>query len=80
LILNPDLMLRTDIAARATVWGMESGAFTGKRLSDYLPADGIADTPAFREARRIINGTDKATEIAVIALAFQDALQAGGWA
>jgi putative chitinase len=79
LILDPDMMLRSDIAARATVWGMETGAFTGKGLADYLPDDGFADTPAFREARRIINGTDKASEIAAIALKFQDALQMGDW-
>lgn len=80
LVLNPDLAMRPDIAARVICTGMEEGWFTGKSLADYLPSDGFGDTPAFIEARRIINGTDKASEIAGIALAFQDALQMGGWA
>ena len=45
----------------------------------YLPAQGLAVEREFREARRIINGTDKASLIAGYALDFQDALKAGGW-
>jgi len=34
----------------------------------------------FKNCRRIINGTDKASMIAGYALQFQEALQEGGWA
>lgn len=53
--------------------GMEAGRFTGKKLSDYLPGDYV-------NARRIINGTDKAEQIAGYARQFEAALKAGGWA
>lgn len=69
---KPDEAMRPDIAARIMKQGMESGAFTGKKLSDYLPGDYV-------EARRIINGTDKAHKIAGYARSFEDALIAGGW-
>ena len=58
---------------------MEQGWFTTKKLADYLPIDGPAGFEAFKAARRIINGTDKAAEIAKIAVTFQDALVAGRW-
>lgn len=51
---------------------MLSGWFTGKKLSDYL--DG--STPDFVNARRTINGTDRAADIAAFAVKFLDALKA----
>ena len=79
LTLDLDMAMRPDIAARVLVAGMEEGWFTDKGLGDYLPQSGFAGEAAFRDARRIINGQDKAAEIAALALAFQDALQAGDW-
>ena len=79
LIADLDLAMRPDIAAQILVKGMEQGWFTGKKLADYLPIDGAAGHEAFKQARRIINGTDKWVEIAKIATKFQDALKAGGW-
>jgi hypothetical protein len=79
LINHPELALRPDIAAKIMVWGMEAGAFTGKALKDYLPLSGRAGFDAYREARRIINGQDKAEEIAKLAQQFEAALSAGGW-
>lgn len=79
LIGNPDLALQPDIAARIMRQGMDAGWFTGKRMSDYLPMTGPATRDQFANARRIINGTDKAAKIAAHALDFQKALQAGGW-
>jgi putative chitinase len=79
LVANPDLAMKADVAARILVWGMEGGSFTGKKLAHYLPQHGAADRAAFKQARRIINGQDKADEIAGIALSFQRALQDGGW-
>lgn len=80
LIAKADLALDPDIAAKIMVHGMEGGWFTGKSLKDYLPLAGRAGFDAFKEARRIINGTDKWEVIAKEAVAFQDALEAGGWA
>jgi predicted chitinase len=79
LVADPNLALKPDISARMMVWGMEHGAFTGKKLADYLPSAGKADIHQFTNARRIINGLDAAVEIAGNALKFQDALEAGGW-
>jgi putative chitinase len=80
LIANLDLAMRPDIAARILVAGMEQGWFTTKKLADYLPIDGDAGFDAFRAARRIINGQDKAGEIAKLAVQFQASLTAGEWA
>lgn len=79
LVANPDLAMRHDAAARILVWGMGEGAFTTKKLAHYLPQHGPADRAMFTKARYIINGQDRAGEIAEIALKFQRALQEGGW-
>ena len=72
-------MLQPRIAADGMVWAMKAGAFTGKALKHYLPPSGLATRAEFRAARRIINGMDRADDIAGYALAFQDALAAGQW-
>jgi putative chitinase len=71
--------LEPEIATAILVKGMETGAFTGKGLADYLP-DRLGTPAQYREARRIINGTDRAEMIAGYAERFQAALEAGGWA
>jgi putative chitinase len=76
---QPYLAMRPDIAARIMREGMTQGWFTGKRLSDFLPAAGLADGKAFTQARKTINGMDCAGLIAGYAMRFQDALRAGGW-
>ena len=76
LVNKPDLALVPEHATEIMVWGMETGAFTGKDLSDYISRG------TFREyinARRIINGTDKARRIARYAERHEAALRAGGW-
>jgi hypothetical protein len=80
LISNEDLALQPDIAARIMVHGMEGGWFTGKSLKDYLPLAGRAGFDAYTQARRIINGQDRAANIAKEAQQFEEALVAGGWA
>lgn len=77
LVSNPDLAMRPDIAAAIMVMGMEQGWFTGKKLADYLP-DETATIDQFKAARRIINGQDRALDIARTAMQFQRALTAGG--
>lgn len=79
LLKNFDLALEPDLAARILVTGMEEGAFTGKKLSDYLTG-WRGDKQSFINSRRIVNGTDKADLIAGHAMQFQNALELGGWA
>jgi len=76
LVGNPALALRPDIAAAIMVRGMSEGWFTGKKLADYITAEKCD----FVNARRIINGTDHAKEIANEAAHYLAALKAGGWA
>lgn len=71
LLGNPELALEKDIAADILVYGMKHGQFTGKKLSDYINS-GKTDFP---NARRIINGTDKAEMIAGYASRFLKCLK-----
>ena len=76
---NPDLAMKPEIAAGILRHGMREGWFTGKSFQSYLPAAGVATQAQFTAARRIINGTDKASLISSYAVQFQSALVAGGW-
>lgn len=80
LVADLDMALRPDIAAAIMRAGMVEGWFTGKKLADYLPRQGEATAAQFAKARAIINGTDRAAEIAALAVLFQNALVVGGWA
>lgn len=66
----PDMVLLPQFAARIAVEGMEEGWFTGKTLADYL----TSEKTEYINARRIINGLDKATIIAGYARHFEAAL------
>ena len=79
LIADPARALEPDIAARVMVRGMQEGWFTGKKLGDYLPKTGPGTALQHKEARRIINGTDRWDDLSSFAMKFQAALQAGGW-
>ena len=57
---TPDLAMRPDVAAAVLFVGMQKGWFTGRKLADYF-GPGKADAVG---ARRIINGQDRAAEIA----------------
>ena len=61
LTVTPDMAMTPDIAAAIMFLGMSEGWFTGKKLSHYCGA-GLPGDPV--NARRIINGTDKASSIA----------------
>ena len=78
LVENPDLALEPAIAAQIMRRGMERGWFTGRTLSMYLIQDQEAHYP-FTQARRIINGQDRASDVADYAQQFQQALIAGAW-
>lgn len=60
LVKIPDQALELPVAAQILFYGMEHGSFTGKKLTDYINAAGCD----FINARRIINGTDCAAQIA----------------
>lgn len=72
LVHDPDLALSPPVAVEILISGMIDGDFTRKRLADYFNAK--KDDP--RNARRIINGMDRASDIAVHHRAFLDALRA----
>lgn len=63
LAADYDLALQDHIARRILLDGMREGWFTGRKLSDYINAYKCD----YVGARRIINGTDKAREIALMA-------------
>jgi putative chitinase len=79
LVQYPDKAMNPEVAAKIMREGMDQGWFTGKSFSSYLPVKGRATRQQFHMARYIINGTDKASQIADHALKFQSALEAGGW-
>lgn len=68
---KPGDLLKWPIALVALFDGMEKGMFTGKKLSDYVSPPRSHD---FVNARRIINGTDHARDIAKLADTFESAL------
>ena len=63
LIANPKLAARPDIAVFTLVYGMQKGIFTGMGLDDYISSF----TVDFYNARRIVNGLDRAEHIQAIA-------------
>ena len=71
LVNNKDLALRSDIAAQILVYGMRDGTFTGRKLSHYVNNS----KTDFYNARRVVNGTDRASRIAGNARRYQKALQ-----
>ena len=70
LVTHPEKALEMDNAIRILFVGMIDGLFTGKALSDYF--DKNAD---WRGARAIVNGKDRAAEIAGYAQKIWDSLR-----
>lgn len=66
LLRDFNLAMQPTIAAQILVRGCVDGWFTGKSLADYLPD--------YRQARRVVNGMDKADLIAGYAAGFEAAL------
>jgi peptidoglycan hydrolase-like protein with peptidoglycan-binding domain len=66
MVTDPDTAMRPNVALFVLVHGFKTGAFTGRKITDY-----IDDTKTdFVQARRCINGNDKAHEISDIAKKF----------
>lgn len=66
IMKHPEALERIDIAAFVAVDGMKFGRFTRRKLGDYI----TTYKTDFPNARRIINGTDKAELIAGYASKF----------
>jgi predicted chitinase len=69
LLEEPDLALEPSIAAKIMIIGMARGLFTGKKLSVYFNKN-----TDWVNARRVINGLDKAEVIAKYARIFYSGL------
>jgi putative chitinase len=70
LVNHPELAMEPDTAYKIMSLGMYQGLFTSRKLSDY-----INDTKKdYVNARRIINGTDRAQMIADYATSFEQVL------
>lgn len=63
LVGDPSLALKPEAALFVLVHGFKTGAFTGRKLADYVNAH----ETDFVNARRCINGKDKAEQIANLA-------------
>lgn len=60
LLVNPDLACDPKVAYEIATFGMVRGLFTGKKIRDYIHDSECS----YVEARRVINGLDKAELIA----------------
>ena len=72
---NPSLAATLRYAVPMLIDGMLLGTFTGKKLSNYVSGE-KAD---YLNARRVVNGTDKAKKIEGHAETFAKALRAAGY-
>jgi predicted chitinase len=63
LVGHPELALDPEIALFVLVHGFKTGVFTGRKITDYIDAQ----KTDFVNARRCINGLDKAHDIAAVA-------------
>lgn len=68
---SPEDVMKKDYAIQILLTGMKEGWFTGKKLSDYI----YQSKKEYENARRIINGSDKANLIAGYATIFEKALR-----
>lgn len=75
LTSDADVVMRADVAVKILVIGMKEGLFTGKCLADYV----TLQQSNYRGARRIVNGTDKASAIAELAREYEEALNNLGY-
>lgn len=78
-VKNPDKVMEMPLSVAIMFEGMKEGWFTTKALDDYIDDLDESDAEDLREytnARRIINGTDKAATIGQIAVKFEKALRA----
>jgi predicted chitinase len=70
LVTNPLLAMQADVAAKILIEGSRLGTFTGKKFADYFNPT----KEDWVNARRIINGLDKAHLIASYAKSYYSAI------
>lgn len=70
IVANPSELLKINIASYIIVYGMKNAMFTKHKLSDHINQT----KTDYAGARRIVNGTDKASTIAGYAKKFQDCI------
>lgn len=70
LVAHPDRAMDPTIACKVMFHGMIDGLFTGKRLENYF----LGGTEDWVNARRIINGLDRAQLVAAYARNFYSAI------
>lgn len=75
LLSQPELVLEPEIAVVALIEGALQGWWTGKKLGRYVNLQ----KSDFYNARRVINGTDRAQKIADLAKQYDEALLAEGY-
>lgn len=76
--MEPEVFLEWKVALPALFIGMQKGLYTGKDLDDYIDEVDENDREDLREyknARRIVNATDKALTIGKLALGFEKCLK-----
>ncbi len=69
----PELVLEPNISVEILVVGMKEGWFTGVNLDDV--SEPLTSDPDFTNDRKIVNGRDRAKEIARVAEVFYKALE-----
>lgn len=62
-VTNPDEVLEKNVSLFILVYGMSTGMFSGKRLGTYVNKN----DKDFYNARKVVNGRDKAEHIAALA-------------
>jgi len=71
LVADPDRAMEMEVAVTILIEGMLQGSFTGHKLEDHLNAA----TEDWVNARRIVNGTDRAEKLASYAVVFDAAIR-----
>lgn len=68
---QPELLLTREWSTKVTIYAMKAGLYTGHKLTTHISQS----KKDYYNARRIINGTDKAQKIADLAEIFEYALR-----
>nr|WP_245314345.1 hypothetical protein [Rhizobium sp. R634] len=71
LVAEPDRAMEMEVAVTILIEGMLQGSFTGHKLEDHLNPT----TEDWLNARRIVNGTDRAEKLAAYAMVFDAAIR-----
>ncbi len=71
VVTYPDKIAELPLAAKVCVHFMVTGLYTGRKLADYISGSKCD----YINARRVINGTDKANLVAGYAIKFESSLR-----